>query len=211
VRDLEKAWQQEKDRQMNQVTREAAAAVIEFDIAAPRPAVWGHFTQPGLRPKWRAAEEVRETSESGRRGVGTVNQCMHGPHAIIEEVLDWRPFDYLTISTLLPMPDAPKVIMSYAFLRRSRGDAYRDRAGEAESERSGVSRSCRRGIPEDHYRRNRKAPADAGRTGRGAGRGRRADAAGGGGALPDRAGPHPLTYRSRVAMRTALLHRSRAS
>jgi hypothetical protein len=32
---------------------------------------------------------------------------MHGPHAIIEEVLDWRPFDYLTISTLLPMPDAP--------------------------------------------------------------------------------------------------------
>jgi hypothetical protein len=107
VRDLEAAWQQEKDRQMNQVTREAAAAVIEFDIAAPRPAVWEHFTQPGLRPKWRAADEVRETSQSGRRGVGTVNHCMHGPHAIIEEVLDWRPFDYLTISTLLPMPDAP--------------------------------------------------------------------------------------------------------
>jgi hypothetical protein len=41
---------------------------------------------------------------------------MHGPHTIIEEVLDWRPFDYLTISTLLPIPDAPKVIMSYAFL-----------------------------------------------------------------------------------------------
>ena len=107
VRDLETAWQQEKDQQMNQVTREAAAAVIEFDIAAPRPAVWEHFTQPGLRPKWRAADEVRETSQSGRRGVGTVNHCMHGPHAIIEEVLDWRPFDYLTISTLLPMPDAP--------------------------------------------------------------------------------------------------------
>jgi len=72
----------------------------------------GHeHVQPGLRPKWRAADEVRETSQSGRRGVGTVNHCMHGPHAIIEEVLDWRPFDYLTISTLLPMPDAPKVIM----------------------------------------------------------------------------------------------------
>ena len=39
VRDLETAWQQEKDQRMNQVTREAAAAVIEFDIAAPRPAV----------------------------------------------------------------------------------------------------------------------------------------------------------------------------
>jgi uncharacterized protein YndB with AHSA1/START domain len=124
VRDLEAAWQQEKDRQMNQVTREAAAAVIEFDIAAPRPAVWEHFTQPGLRPKWRAADEVRETSQSGRRGVGTVNHCMHGPHAIIEEVLDWRPFDYLTISTLLPMPDAPKVIMSYAFLEEKPGATH---------------------------------------------------------------------------------------
>jgi hypothetical protein len=72
------------------VTREAAAAVIEFDIAAPRPVVWEHFTQPGLRPKWRAADEVRETSQTGRRGVGTVNHCMHGPHAVIEEVLDWR-------------------------------------------------------------------------------------------------------------------------
>jgi uncharacterized protein YndB with AHSA1/START domain len=80
---------------MKQVTREVAAAVIEFDIVAARPAVWAHFTQPGLRPKWQAADEVRETSQGGRRGVGTVNHCMHGPHAIIEEVLDWRPFDYL--------------------------------------------------------------------------------------------------------------------
>ena len=40
---------------------------------------------------------------------------MHGPHAIIEEILDWRPFDYLTLTTLLPMPSAPKILMSYAF------------------------------------------------------------------------------------------------
>jgi hypothetical protein len=47
VRDLEGAWQQEKDRRMNEVTREAAAAVIEFDIAAPRPAVWSISLNPG--------------------------------------------------------------------------------------------------------------------------------------------------------------------
>jgi hypothetical protein len=46
---------------------------------------------------------------------------MHGPHAIIEEVLDWRPFDYVTISTLLPIPDAPKVILTYAFLESASG------------------------------------------------------------------------------------------
>jgi uncharacterized protein YndB with AHSA1/START domain len=114
VRDLEEAWVQENDRQRNEVARDNAFAVIEFDIAAPRPTVWEYWTSPGLRPKWRGADEVRETAESGRRGVGTTNHCMHGAHAIIEEVLDWRPFDYLTLTTLLPMPGAPKVLMTYA-------------------------------------------------------------------------------------------------
>ena len=115
VRDLEEAWAMESDRERKEVTRDSAAMVIEFDIASPRAIVWEYFTLPGQRPKWRGADEVRETSKSGRRGVGTINHCMHGPHAIIEEVIDWRPFDYLTLTTLLPMPDAPKVLMTYAF------------------------------------------------------------------------------------------------
>lgn len=116
VRDLEEAWQRETDSNRNEVTHDKAINVIEFDIAAPRPTVWEYFTLPNLRPKWRGADSVRENSESGRRGVGTTNHCMHGPHAIIEEVIDWRPFDYLTLTTLLPMPGAPKVLMTYAFL-----------------------------------------------------------------------------------------------
>jgi uncharacterized protein YndB with AHSA1/START domain len=124
VRDLEGAWSDEKDRRRNLVTRSMSARVIEFDIAAPRPKVWEYFTQPGQRPKWRAADEVRETSAGGRRGVGTTNHCMHGPHAVIEEVLDWRPFDYLTLTTLLPMPDAPKVLMTYAFVENADGGTH---------------------------------------------------------------------------------------
>ena len=46
---------------------------------------------------------------------------MHGPHAIIEEILHWRPFDYLTLTTLLPMPGAPKILMSYAFSENGDG------------------------------------------------------------------------------------------
>jgi hypothetical protein len=46
-----------------------------------------------------------------------------GNSVVSEEVLDWRPFDYLTISTL-PMPDAPKVIMSYAFLEENPGATH---------------------------------------------------------------------------------------
>ncbi len=136
VCDLADAWAGEKDRRRNLVTRSAAAYLIEFDLAAARPIVWDYFTSPGKRPKWRGADEVRETveKESGRRGVGTVNHCMHGPHAIIEEVLDWRPFDYLTLTTLLPMSGAPKVLMTYAFLEGEGGGTHVEiRIGKAKT------------------------------------------------------------------------------
>lgn len=123
VRDLEAAWTEEKNRQQHEVTRDKSAFVLAFEFAAPRPAVWEFFTMPDLRPKWRAANEVREAPAGGkgRRGVGTVNHCMHGAAAIIEEILDWRPFDSITLTTLVPMPDAPKILMSYAFVEKGDG------------------------------------------------------------------------------------------
>jgi uncharacterized protein YndB with AHSA1/START domain len=125
VRDLETAWIEENERQRNEVTRDKSAFLLEFDFAFPRPVVWEYFTMPDLRPKWRAADEVREATaqdnRGGRRGVGTVNHCMHGAAAIIEEILDWRPFDYLTLTTLVPMPDAPKILMAYVFGEKDNG------------------------------------------------------------------------------------------
>jgi uncharacterized protein YndB with AHSA1/START domain len=126
VRDLEAAWGAENDRARNEVTRDKAGVVLDFDIAAPRPMVWEYFTMPDLRPKWRAASEVREAPAGGkgRRGVGTVNHCMHGAAAIIEEILDWRPYDYLTLTTLVPVPEAPKILMSYGFTESPGGSTH---------------------------------------------------------------------------------------
>lgn len=115
LRDLEGVWQSENERSRHEVTRENSLMVLEFGFAVPRPVVWEYFTSPGQRPKWRAAEEVREAVRDSRRGVGTVNHCMHGAAAVIEEILDWRPFDYLTLTTLLPAPGAPKIPMTYRF------------------------------------------------------------------------------------------------
>jgi uncharacterized protein YndB with AHSA1/START domain len=121
VRDLHEAWRSEQDRQRNEVTRDKAGMVIPLEIAAARPRVWDYFTSPDLRPKWRAMDGIREEAPAGRRGVGVVNHCMHGDHVIVEEVLDWRPYDYLTFTTLVPVPDAPKVLMSYGFRERDDG------------------------------------------------------------------------------------------
>ncbi len=119
--DLEAAWSAESNRQRIEVSGDQVAMSMEFEIAAPRSLVWEHFTQPDLRPIWRGADSVIEAVVDGRRGVGTTNHCMHGKEARLEEVLDWRPYDYMTMSTLLPLPDAPKVVLTYAFAETADG------------------------------------------------------------------------------------------
>jgi uncharacterized protein YndB with AHSA1/START domain len=121
VTDLARAWREEDAGRRHEVAREAAAHVLTFDFAAPRRVVWDHFLMPDLRPKWRAADEVREASATGRRGAGTTNHCMHGERAIIEEIVEWRPFESVTLTTLLPAPKAPKIPMTYAFRETADG------------------------------------------------------------------------------------------
>ena len=114
LRDLEAAWRNENDSTCVEVARGEAYVIFEFDIAAPRQTVWEYLTVPGQRGKWWPTDAIIENSGNGRRGVGTENHCMHGKDAIVEEVLDWRPFDYFTVSTLLPIPGTPKIVMTRA-------------------------------------------------------------------------------------------------
>ncbi len=112
LRDLEEAWQKENEQTRVEVTREDAFAILEFDLAAPRQTVWEYLTVPSQWQKWWPTDALVEQSGNQRRGVGTQVHCMHGKDAIIEELLDWRPFDYFTLSALLPIPGAPKVVMT---------------------------------------------------------------------------------------------------
>jgi hypothetical protein len=121
LRDLEGAWRKENEQTRVEVTREDAYAIFDFDIAAPRQTVWEYLTVPGQWQKWWPTDGIIEHSGNRRRGVGTTNHCMHGKDAIIEELLDWRPFDYFTVSALLPMPDAPKLVMTRAVQERPNG------------------------------------------------------------------------------------------
>ena len=45
---------------------------------------------------------VEELPTAPRRGVGTTNHCMHGKDVLVEEILDWRPTDYVTLRTTMP-------------------------------------------------------------------------------------------------------------
>ncbi len=52
---------------------------------------------------WVTEVEI-EGATGGRRGAGSANHCMHGKDAVVEEILDWRPYDYVTDRTILATP-----------------------------------------------------------------------------------------------------------
>ena len=122
--DLEQAWTSENEARRSVVERDNAFRVLETDFSAPRAALWDLITMPGNRPRWQGSDIVVENTVKGRRGAGTQNHCMHGKDAVIEDILDWRPFDHITLTTLLPAPGAPKILMSYAFGERADGGTH---------------------------------------------------------------------------------------
>lgn len=116
IEDLEAAWQKEQGRQRVAVAPEAASLVLAYEVPVPRQSAWEYATLPGRRMLWSGAASITETQPQGRRGAGATNHCMHGKDTIVEEVLDWRPYDYLTTRDQMPMPGMPKILMTDAFI-----------------------------------------------------------------------------------------------
>jgi uncharacterized protein YndB with AHSA1/START domain len=117
VRDLHAAWAEEEDRARVVVTSADAARTVDVTVDAPPAVAWDWVTSPARRIQWQhgvtAIEAVGGTP--GRRGVGTTNHCIHGKDAIVEEVLDWRPYEYVTYRSLMPIPGIPKLLNTFAF------------------------------------------------------------------------------------------------
>ncbi len=113
VLDLERRWQEEDSRRRVRVTAAEAAFTASIATAAPPQLAWEHTTEPGRRMSWQlGTTEIRVDAQGGRRGVGTTNHCMHGKDAVIEEILDWRPYDYHTERTTMDTPMGPLKFLS---------------------------------------------------------------------------------------------------
>ena len=118
VHDLERRWQEEDLRGRVRVDPANAAYEAEFTSSAAPQTVWEFITTPGRRLQWQGPGGVSSVEEvvkpGGRRGTGAVNHCMHGEHATVEEVLDWRPFDYVTIRSKMPdVMGGLKMVLTY--------------------------------------------------------------------------------------------------
>jgi hypothetical protein len=113
VHDLERRWQEEEARGRVFVTPEEAILDLAVPTNAPPQVAWEFLTKPGQRMTWQpwVTSVTIEDATGGRRGVGSSNHCMHGKDAVIEEILDWRPYDYVTDRTILATPTGPVKVL----------------------------------------------------------------------------------------------------
>ena len=106
VHDLDRRWSAEEERSRVVVAPQEAMYAIELATPAPAQLVWEWVTTPGRRIMWQpGVSEVLLEAPGNRRAVGARNHCMHGEQAVIEEILDWRPYDYYTDRTTMPTPE----------------------------------------------------------------------------------------------------------
>ena len=93
---------------MTTLNADARATVAKSRRTAPAQLAWEFVTTPSRRIKWQlGVTGVQTTATGNRRGVGATNHCMHGENASIEELLDWRPYDYFTYRNTVPTPSGP--------------------------------------------------------------------------------------------------------
>jgi uncharacterized protein YndB with AHSA1/START domain len=108
VHDLERRWQQEDARARVRVAPEDAGLVADMPTSAPPQLVWEFITKPGGRVAWSTGvTEVITEGAGNRRTVGATNHCMHGSDEVLEEILDWRPYDYVTYRSTMQTPGGP--------------------------------------------------------------------------------------------------------
>ena len=93
--DLEARWQAESGVRRLDVGGTETVLDLVARMDADPSVVWAHLTSPALRTLWEGPLVIEETSPGGRRGVGTIAQCVTGRLATLEEIVDWQPYEHV--------------------------------------------------------------------------------------------------------------------
>jgi hypothetical protein len=98
--DMRKRYQELMGARRVFVSAEEAQLVITQVCPAPPPIVWDWLNDPHKRAQvaFQEVEFQPILRPGGRTGVGGRNHCVHGKDvAMVENILDWKPFDYFTV------------------------------------------------------------------------------------------------------------------
>ena len=138
VHDLGRRWQEQEARTRVFVDERQAVHRVDVPTSAPPQILWEFVTTPGRRVTWTPGMTgVEVTAAGNRRGVGATSHCMHGKNASVEELLDWRPYDYFTLRNTIPTPIGPvRFLMTTELEPTPSGTILHMRMAEPETRKS---------------------------------------------------------------------------
>jgi len=82
-----------------------AFEAMECDLPVPPAVAWAYVNDIDKKMRWqRGIDAMSMTGLSrGRIGPGATQHCAHGKGSTQHDIVDWRPFDYVTWHIRLPM------------------------------------------------------------------------------------------------------------
>ena len=111
VLDLRKVWEGEQEKHRFILTPEDAWLKFEWDTPHPLSAVWEYLTTPRLEQQWAGYDRVERTdSLGGRMRAESTYHCAHGDLHFFNKILDWKPFEYISLEQTISIVPGAKLI-----------------------------------------------------------------------------------------------------
>jgi uncharacterized protein DUF2652/polyketide cyclase/dehydrase/lipid transport protein len=78
---------------------------MECDLPVPPSVAWAYVTDVAKKIRWQQGlDGMTMTNLSrGRVGQGAIQHCAHGKDSTVHDIVDWRPFDYVTYHIRTPL------------------------------------------------------------------------------------------------------------
>jgi hypothetical protein len=78
---------------------------MELDLPVPPAVAWAYVTDVEKKIRWQQGLDGMTMTglASGRIAPGAIQHCAHGTGKTVHEIVDWRPFDYVTWHIGTPM------------------------------------------------------------------------------------------------------------
>jgi hypothetical protein len=78
---------------------------MELDLPVPPAVAWAYVTDVEKKIRWQQGLDAMTMTglAAGRVAAGATQHCAHGTGKTVHEIVDWRPFDYVTWHIGTPM------------------------------------------------------------------------------------------------------------
>lgn len=96
--DLHPQYEALLSRRLYVLDEQQAHHVFRAKANAPASLVWEWLHNPKKRAELQKMTIVAAKRIDGRMKQGAVNHCIHGKEMIVEEIIDWKPFEYWSLS-----------------------------------------------------------------------------------------------------------------